>query len=505
MPIIQGLLTQPPQETKPAPLLSLLTEQPAVSEQPPPQEELGGTEMVNRAVAAAIPQAPNPYALNLKRDIVQAKNSYDNAQTDEQRAAAQAQANFSRGLANAAGIDLDGYGADVSYSDAYRNLYTQKAQDLMAALQGQYARNSERYYTDKFLEGIELGMSPRRARKAAELLTGNYKSDRAQYLDGLLNSYGRDGLVTNEYGNQIIGMLAHEDPMLANFYAGIYPNAKDAFSRYNALEDKDIAQRNALEQLAVGNEYDLGRIKAQTAGNIELANNNFQNTLQRDAIQHGYGKENAYDQYRYSTWLARNQGEISKEAAKLQADLARGNAAYLKDYELALQDKAFQQKVAQFSAFGDYLGYTGEAKKAFMTAAFGIKMADPNTGKFDKASVENGKKLHDMLDNDEKNILKQIENELDPQKVAELSGKLMDIRDFKQQIENLMGEQLGVQGGVQEFSDDEAANNETLAYLWRQANGNAETYRQYVSNWLDASGVTSRFKEEYLKNLKAPQ
>ena len=505
MPIIQGLLTQPPQEKKPAPLLSLLTEQPAISEQPPPQEELGGTEMVNRAVADAIPQAPNPYALNLKRNIVQAKNNYDNAQTDEQRAAAQAQANFSRDMANTTGIDLSGYGADVSLADAYKNLYSQQAQDLMAALQGQYARNSERYYTDKFLEGIELGMSPRRARKAAELLTGNYKSDRAQYLDGLLNSYGRDGLVTNEYGNQIIGELAHEDPLLASFYAGIYPNAKDAFSRYNALEDKDIAQRNALEQLAIGNEYDLGRIKAQTAGNIELANNNFQNTIKRDELQQGYTRQNAYDQYRYSTWLARNQGEISKEAAKLQADLNRGNLEYLKKLDVDLEDKKFWQGVAQYSALADYLGYKDEGKKAFMEAVFGIKMPNEKTGAFDKASIENGKKLHDMLDADEKNILKQAENELDPQKVMELQAKLADIRQFKQQIENLMGEQLGVQGGVQEFSDDETANNETLNYLWSQSNGNVDTFKQYVSNWLDASGVTAHFKEQYLRNLKTPQ
>ena len=249
--------------------------------------------------------------------------------------------------------------------------------------------------------------SPRQSRKVAEALTGNYKSDRAQYLDGLLNSYGRDGLVTNEYGNQIIGMLAHEDPMLASFYAGIYPNAKDAFSRYNTLEDKSIDQRNALEQLDVSNQHALGRIDAQTAGNIKVANNAFGNTWKLNEQQHGFDKENAYDQYRYSTWLARNQGEIRKEAAKLQAELNRGNLEYLKKLDVDLEDKKFWQGVAQYKKLTNYFGYTGEDEAQFMKAALEIKMADPNTGKFDKASVDNAKKLHDMLDADEKNIIRR--------------------------------------------------------------------------------------------------
>lgn len=507
--LIQGLLAPEPQEDKPIQPLPLLTEQPVIPEQPPPEppEQRGGTAMVNAAMEKGnvAPQTPNPYALSMKRDIVQAKKNYSDAKTDEQRTAAQYQANFLRDVANAAGIDLRGYGSDVSPEDAYKNLVSQQARDIMEGTQRYYAMNSDRYRDKIFDEAIARGLSPRRANKLADSQAKRYQADRVQYLDGLLNSYGREGLVMTEYGNQILGELAHEDPMLASLYAGIYPNAKEAFSRYNTLEDKDIDQRNQLEQLAVGNQYDLGRIQAQTAGNIEYATANAGLTAKRDAQLHEYDRENARDQYGFSYYLASHQGEIAKEAAKLQAELQRGNATYLKDYELELQNKAFQQQVAQYSAFGDYLGYTGERKKAFMEAVFGIKMPNEKTGAFDKASVENGKKLHDMLDADEKNILKQMENELDPQKVAEYQGKLADIRQFKQQIENMLGEQLGVQGGVQEFSNDEAANNETLAYLWSQSGGNIDTFRQYVSNWLDASGVTSRFKEQYLENLKAPQ
>lgn len=70
MPIIRNLLRL--QEDKSVQPLPLLSEQSAISEQPPqePQEQIGGTDMVNKAVASAIPQAPNPYALNIQRGLL---------------------------------------------------------------------------------------------------------------------------------------------------------------------------------------------------------------------------------------------------------------------------------------------------------------------------------------------------------------------------------------------------------------------------------------------------
>ena len=133
--LIQGLLSPEPQEDKPIQPLSLLTEQPVIPEQPPsePPEQRGGTAMVNAAMEKGnvAPQTPNPYALSMKRDIVQAKKNYNDANTAEQKAAAQSQATFLRDIATAAGIDLSGYGADDLYSDAYKNLVSQQARDIM--------------------------------------------------------------------------------------------------------------------------------------------------------------------------------------------------------------------------------------------------------------------------------------------------------------------------------------------------------------------------------------
>lgn len=72
--------------------------------------------------------------------------------------------------------------------------------------------------------GVDLaGYSPRQAKKFAGYNARDYQANRVAYLDNLYNSYGRDGLVTTPLGNQIIGQLATENPMLANFYANAYP------------------------------------------------------------------------------------------------------------------------------------------------------------------------------------------------------------------------------------------------------------------------------------------
>lgn len=513
----QLMANQPPIEQPQPPVEQSQTTAP----QAEPPEQRGGKEIVDSFIENmwAQPQnqanyrtsnnsyqAPNPYALQLQRGILAAKQAYDAAKNDEARQVAQAAAGLLRNKADAAGLDMNGYGTDVSLADALNNFASQEARDIMQALRGKYAETSDQYYRRQYGDLILEGYSPRKARAIADSLKQDYQAERVQYLDGLLNSYGREGLVTNEYGNLAIARLADENPERASFYAQIYPNAKDAYTRMNTLKDKDIDQQHQLEQLAVGHKYGLENIDAQTAGNIKYADATHKNTLQRDAIQQGYKKENDYDQYRYSTWLARNQGAINAELAKIEGAITQQNQTQLaqlkhklgietKEYDFLLADRKHRQNIVQLSTLADYLGYEGERKSAFMTAALGIKMPDPNTGKFDKASVESGKKFHDMLDADEKNILKQIENlgfDEDPQTVAQLQAKLADIRATKQQLEDIMGEQFGMQAptshrDIPPFTGQEAQDLKTLSEMLRymdEQNLSEDDIKYYVRQWV---------------------
>ena len=467
MPIIQGLLARRALEEQaateePKPLLSLLSnpEQTAPAAQSPPQpqqspqsqEPLDGKQMIDVSMANAldIPQAPNSYALNVQRGLLTQKQAYADAKTDAEKAKAHSTAEILRNKANAAGIDVSGYGSDVSLGDAVNNLASQEARDIMGALQGYYSRDSGQYYNDEYWRGIERGLSPRKAQKVAEALTGSYKADRVNYLDGLLNSYGR---ADTALANQILASMIPESPALAQFYTLTNPTPLNEYNTAVDVAKEAANQSNALQLLGETFKNRLGEIEAQTAGNIKYMNAEYGNRSKLAKQTHGYDRENAYDSHRYNLKQREFQGKIDAELAKLAgaitrknqtnlADLEYGNWVMQEDYKQLLQDKDFQRKVAQYSVLADWLGYKGENKKAFMTAAFGIKMPDPNTGTFDKASIENGKKFHGMLDADEGNILKQLEQDPDN---PELLAMLADIRTLKQELEDKMGDQLGLQ------------------------------------------------------------
>lgn len=267
--------------------------------------------MVDRAMEPAVSPAPNSYERQLQRAIVEQKQAYADAQTDAARQQASSMAEFLRSQGSAGGMDLSGYGSDVSLADAYKNLYSQQAQEIMGALQGQYSMNSNKYYTKTYNDLRKQGYSVGRSKRVAGNMAREYQANRVAYLNGVYNSYGHDGLVTNNIGNQIVGMLSMENPTLANFYATIYPNAKDAYKQQNTLESKAIDQQNHMAQLEQALQNSL--------------------TLQDNAAEHNkdYAKFNS---------------ELTQQNQKNQYDLAQRNwesqQEILKKYEAAKPGKA---------------------------------------------------------------------------------------------------------------------------------------------------------------------
>lgn len=85
-------------------------------------------------------------------NILGQKIAYDAAQNDAQRQATSMNANMLRQAAQSAGMDLSGYGSDVSLQDAMQNLQTNDARALVEMFQGKYSKSSDQFYNDKFRE-----------------------------------------------------------------------------------------------------------------------------------------------------------------------------------------------------------------------------------------------------------------------------------------------------------------------------------------------------------------
>lgn len=275
-------------------------------EQQTPEKIPSGTDIGNIATAQGLAaqnqqmNPPNPYTHQLLGDILETKQIWGAAQdiannpedvakllgVDAEKLKGNAakiqdlahkRAELIRNTANSAGIDLSDVGEGVTLEDATRNLASRQSRDIIAALQGQYSLTSDQFYQKKFEDAIRSGLSARQARNLAGNLVREYQAQRVAYLDGVYNTYGRDGLVTNEYGNQFIAAMASENPTLANFYAQIYPNATNEYNRASQLEQLAIAHDYGLENML--HQFDFNQALALLGGEITRANQANQSRL----------------------------------------------------------------------------------------------------------------------------------------------------------------------------------------------------------------------------------
>lgn len=217
--------------------------------------------------------------LDYGRQIAYLKGLYETAPSDEQgdatRNFAGTLANMLRAQMDAAGIDSSSFGSNVTVRDTYQNLQSAQARDTLRALEGKYSQSSDDFYQDAYYKNIMAGHSPRQARKFAGIAARQYQAERVAYLDNMYNTYGRDGYVTNDWGVRNLGMLAQENPTLANLYAQFYPNPKDAYARQNQLEDAAINRQNQLGLLQLGHQYGLENMETQFKYNEQFAENNW--------------------------------------------------------------------------------------------------------------------------------------------------------------------------------------------------------------------------------------
>lgn len=422
MPIIQGLLARRALEEQaateePKPLLSLLSnpeqtapvEQPQQQSSPQPQEPLDGKQMIDVSMAKAldIPQAPNSYALDVQRGLLAQKQAYADAKTDAEKAIAHSTAEILRNKANAVGIDVSGYGSDVSLGDAVNNLASQEARDIMGALQGYYSRDSGQYYNDEYWRGIERGLSPRKAQKVAEALTGSYKADRVNYLDGLLNSYGR---ADTALANQILASMIPEAPALAQFYSLTNPSP---LNEYNTAVD--VAKQLANNGYQINLIQETGKQTRQSQDNA-AEHNKEQMTLQAVLNKDTYAANKAVDFYYgeqgKNNDVFRNVAEYESKAtieadklikvAREQTNLDFSRFRWEKNFLQALENSKpseIKKLYNMWAEYGTMKGLKGEELNRFAVDGVGFNLARSMEGKSSGKdnSSPNSIKLNELI------------------------------------------------------------------------------------------------------------
>lgn len=450
------LINQQPQQEQLA-----QTEQSAQPVQQQQVEQASGTDLVNRAVESALrPQAPNVVQNKLINDVLAQKIAYNLAEQKYKAAQDEAtrqgllsdmqkfnqQANFLRDTGNKLGIDLSGYGEGVSLQDADRNLYTKELQELMHMATGRYSLSADRFYEQEFERQMMNGTSADTAHRRASRAAREYQADRVAYLNGLYNSYGRDGLVTNATGNDILLKLAADDPTAANFYAQIYPNAKNAYERQNKLEDKTLDQTNLLEKMAA--------------------------------------------MYIYNLRQADYNEQIRRGGAVFNQDLAYNGAVRNANLANELDDLAYSKKVGRARDFVNSLGLEGDAAKNMLSVIVtGKELPKSEQKKFPKEVYERMTAHYNSLNAEEKNIVSALSDENTPKEIRPaLQKRWQDIQLQKQDINNVFGETLGLgsKQKVPEFTGDMDKDIPQIAELlsiMQEKGANEEEMFERIAAW----------------------
>ena len=455
-----------------------------------PQEQAGGKEIVDREIERAIRPAPNQYELGNLQSILAAKEAYATADALNQNPAAYAKANglsedatralagaqmqnaqalaeMSRNKLNAGGFNTDGYGAGDTLENVRNQLLSREAKDIAEAFQGAYSKTTDQYYNQQYEDAIIRGYSPRKASRIAGNLAREYQANRVAYLDGVYNSYGHDGRVTNPIGYQILGMIAQDNPTLGNLYANVYPSQRDAYNT----------------------ETEMGKIALQSDNTLKMLNEELKNTLTRmdyaGAINQGQREiEHAYD-----IENSRLAQTIYQENQIFANDLAYKNVIRNRDFANDEAARQYVIKSQQAAQTANLFGYqVGSKEYATLYAAF-MGYTVPKIGEQDKSFVENGVKVWEGLQKRVDTLTDLVSDPaLSPELKSQYKNEIARYTEMLKAIEEKFGTQWGLPTSrdLPPYSPDNPQGTKTvIAYIIQNA-GTGATKQDILAdayNW----------------------
>ena len=279
-----------------------------------PQSQETATDIEPKS--SAMPQF-NPEAERLKRVVQDAKKRYaqgefyyNRAATDEQRKIAVEMTQQAHLDAEIARAQLEGMGYDTSkigeqstIQDANKYLASERAQNIVDTMQGEYSKNSDDFYRDKYLEARARGLSRDRAKRVAGIQAQQYQAGRVGHLNQLFNAYGFDGTAISPEGVKYLVDVAKNDPVAAQIYMKMFANLKDVFDHNNA---KDL--------LNLGLDHSLTKAHNTQEHEKVMEDKKQQNLLERMAKTFDYGEraaDSALGRAIQQAWYTSQLGDAS--------------------------------------------------------------------------------------------------------------------------------------------------------------------------------------------------
>lgn len=468
-----------------------------------PQPQASGTDIVNREMERAMRPAPNPYQIGLEQNIGAQKAIWEAANDtlnnnlatyaktnglaeDAARAMLGAQqqtahdaAESFRNQLTASGLGTEGYSAlGNSFADVQNQLATRQAQDIAEAFNGAYSMTTDQYYDRKYEEAIMRGLSARRANRLASSQAREYQANRVAYLDGLYNSWGRNEAgVTNPIGMQVLGMIAQDNPMLAQIYGQAYPTPMNEYNNANEIAKLTLSSDNALRNA------------------LEIARVGYLNDTRKMDRAHVYNLESQQNQALFTL-----QNEVFRDDRKAQAEIAKIAAQSEEKQREFLQKVQYGYQMAE--AFG-FSPNSDECKAIVYKSAFGTDLPNLNKTAFNDKVATGLKTFIEATGKQIENIQEQLasNNNLSEEDRKALETKLQDLSTASYDATTKMGKLLDVPVGavpLPEFKNDPNQDLpiiRSLVDLGKKNNSTREDILQSVVIYIHGTPKTKEISE----------
>lgn len=250
---------------------------------------------------------------NLANQLIQAKQMYAQAQaagSQQGMDAAHAAALSIRQSAQAAGIDLDAFGANDTVQQAAQNLQDDYYHGIQNALYGSLNETSDDYYNRIYMGLRQRGYNESVSRNEAARRAGIYQAQRMSQLTDALYQYGLSprGSI-NQIGTRLLAMMSDENANKAGYYANMFAGPKQDYAFDRQQDTASTQQAYKEKNMATKQTYDLQQMQYKEQLNERLKQLDGQ--IKMAELSHEYGLK----------------AQLEAEKGQIQARLAQINGA----------------------------------------------------------------------------------------------------------------------------------------------------------------------------------
>ena len=209
-------------------------------------------------------------------------------QKDESAKAADRLRNTARNL----NIDTAGFNADNTLDEALQNKMNYDARAIQGLMNLQSTSQQQENYYNQMLDA---GLSPRLARMAANQKLNEFRENNVNQLFNGFQNYGLndDGSINN-FGINLLGKLANEEPQAVALFSSTFATPKESFAEMNTNYRQNLAADNQRQTNLANMQNDWAKFLAAQ----ELAREQSQITAQQNEQKaRAAAEKTAYERY----------------------------------------------------------------------------------------------------------------------------------------------------------------------------------------------------------------